>query len=405
MLDIETFYNQQNLKRFFFPGRIFWGTGCRHRLSELIETGGTVALFVDAYFLESDFIRDFRERHGGRVVLVEPIGGMPRTEQVTRLIGQLDRLPDWFVSVGGGSSMDTAKAVMAGFLFGSYDGIGIGQRRGIRPLAGVDKPAFVCLPTTAGTGADASRYYVIYSSESGTKVYGRSWRLVADWILLDPALVRSLPERLLVPSAFDAFVHLFESFLCRFERSWFGEMLSLDGIPRILRSLDRIVRRGERDDEAYLELLYAATMAGVAVSNIRTGMIHEAAGALLEHTTLSHPETLFVFFRETCSLYRDHMGDREALLARRLSAECPELGDVSLERIVRWWEDHFERCGITGDVVRAIGQADASAADIRERIYERVHGDRVWVEKEGPLPLDDARIRAWIAASLARFGL
>ena len=149
----------------------------------------------------------------------------------------------------------------------------------------------------------------------------------------------------------------------------------------------------------------AATMAGVAVSNVRTGMIHEAAGALLEHTTLSHPETLFVFFRETCSLYRDHMGDREALLSRRLSAECPELGDVSLERIVRWWEEHFERCGITGDVVRAIGQADASAADIRERIYERVHGDRVWVEKEGPLPLDDARIRAWIAASLARFGL
>ena len=208
-----------------------------------------------------------------------------------------------------------------------------------------------------------------------------------------------------MPSAFDAFVHLFESFLCRYERSWFGEMISLDGITRILRSLDRIVRRGERDDDPYLQLLYSATMAGVAVSNIRTGMIHEAAGALLEHTALSHPETLFVFFRETCALYRGHMADREALLLRRLSAEYPELGAASLDGILRWWEDHFERCGITAGVVRAIGQADVPAEELKERIFERVHSDRVWIEKEGPLPLEDSRIRAWIAASLARFGL
>ena len=405
MLNIETFFNTKDLKRFFFPGRIFWGKDCRHYLHELIEPGKTIALFVDAFFAKSDFIHDFQKRYAKQIVLIEKIEGLPKAEQVKRVIEQLGNPPNILVSVGGGSTMDAAKAVMASFLFGTFDGIGIGARRGIRFLDGIDKPTFICLPTTAGTGADSSRYYVVYDSKTHTKIYGRSWKLVADWILLDPYFIRNLTDRFLVNSAFDAFIHFFESYLCRYERSWCGEMLSLDCMTRIFLSLDRILQERERDDEHFLQLLYSATMAGVAISNIRTGLIHEAGGALLEHTSLSHSETLFVFFRETCELYIEHMEERVALLLRRFNTEYPKPGWTSLERIIQWWEEHFEQTGITDRIIQVMRQADAPMDEIKRWIYERVHSDRVWVEQEGPMPLDDNRIRAWIAASLGRFGI
>ena len=139
----------------------------------------------------------------------------------------------------------------------------------------------MCVPTTAGTGAEASRYYVAYDSHTGAKVHGKSWRLLADWVFLDPSFLQDSPPSLLVASAFDAFTHCWESFLCRGERSWFNDMLSVEGICRLLSALHAVVREADGDALRRLELQYAATLGGIAISNVRTGDMHEAAGALL----------------------------------------------------------------------------------------------------------------------------
>ncbi len=404
-LNIETFFNTQSVKRVFFPGRMFWGKDCRYYLFDLIGPDKTIAFFVDAVFAQHEFVLDLQKRYGRQVVLKEKIEGMPETDNVNRIVKQLAEVPDMVISIGGGSTIDTAKAVIATFIYGTFDGIGMGERRGIPTLDGIVKPVFISLPTTPGTGADASRYYVVYDSKTRAKTHGKSWELIADWILLDASFIQNAPDRLLINSAFDAFMHLFESYLCRYERSWFGGMLSLDGIGRILHALDRIINHSDRGDENLLQLLYASTIAGMAISNVRTGGIHEAAGALLEHTKLTHPETLFVFMRETCRQYDGHIKELEAALVLRLQYEYPELGLVSLEEIIKWWENIFEIKGITAYITEALKGISISGDELEKYIFDRVFSDKVWIEKESPVPLDSSSINRLVGSSLKRFGL
>ncbi|MEI6726221.1 MAG: iron-containing alcohol dehydrogenase, partial [Actinomycetes bacterium] len=296
-------------------------------------------------------------------------------------------------------------AVIAQRLFGRYDGVGMGDLRGLSPIPGSRKPLFVCLPTTAGTGAEASRYFVAYDSRTGAKVHGKSWQLLADWVLLDPYFLHDSPPALLVASAFDAFTHCWESFLCREERSWFNEMLSIEGMCRVLGALHSIVREADRRDLRRLELLYAAAIGGMAISNVRTGDMHEAAGALLQDTDLTHPETLFVFFRDTIEHHRPSLADREALLLPQIGLRAPELDIHTLEELIRWWEDLFEETGLHADIEARLGRVAVPPSELVKHIFDRVRADRVWAEKEGPVPLKDDDIEEIARRSLGRFGL
>jgi alcohol dehydrogenase class IV len=403
-IDIETFFNTPDVKRFFFPAKLFWGKDCRNGIFDLIDRDKTIALFTDRAFAADEYIVELKRSYANQIVHQEKVEGIPKTDDVKRIGKQLGKMPGQIISVGGGSTIDTAKAVMASFLYGSFEGIGMGEKRGIPPLDGIVKPSFFSLPTTAGSGADASRYYVAYDSKTREKVHGKSWKLVADWILLDPYFVRSAPIRLIINGAFDAFIHFLESSWCRYEQSWFGEMLSTEGMIRILVALDGILKGGKHKDEYLLQLLYASTLAGMAISNVRTGSIHEAGGVILELTGLCHAETLFIFFRETYQQYAQNIKESQARLLLRLEGEFSRLGFSCWEKIMEWWEDIYARKGITADICEGIKRINMSKREIEQCIFERVFSDKVWVEKEGPLPLDRSSIQKMIHNSMKRFG-
>jgi alcohol dehydrogenase class IV len=404
VLNVETFYNTADIKRFFFPGRIFWGKDCRELLHQIIPADKRLLIFVDIHFLDDPFIRDLRSRYASRILRVEPISSMPRTGHLRSIAEQLTERPDVIVSVGGGSTIDSAKAIIANHLFGTFDGVGMGQKRGMQRLSDREKQTFISLPTTPGTGADSSRYYVTYDSDTHGKVHGKSWELTADWILLDPYFVRGLSEQALVCFAFDAFVHFFESYLCRYERSWFGEMLSLDGMLRIVAALQRITG-GRRDDDACLQLLYASTIAGVAISNVRTGSIHEAAGALLEHSPLTHPETLFVFLRTTYEQYRGHIAELGEQLSRSLRSQGVIDGIDSLEGLISWWENVFEKQRITDRIRTGLCNLKTPLPAVKQAIFDRVSSDKVWVAKESPREMNEPLVLELVDRSLSRFGI
>lgn len=396
-LDLETFYNTDAQKRFWFPGRLFWGRDVRLRCFELIPQQGRVELVVDARFATDAFVRELRTRLQDRLdvtIVEEP----PRTDAVDRLARR--PAPALQIALGGGSSIDLAKSARCQRLYGTCDGVGIGERRGLAVLPhAVDAP-LVALPTTAGTGAEASRYYVAFDRVTGGKVHGKSWRLVADWILLDPEFLRDAPPRLLVESAYDAFVHLFESAVCRYEASALGRNLSAHGIATLLPALEAVLS-GDRGDEPRLALLYAATLGGIAISNVRTGNVHEAAGALLERTDLTHPQTLRVFFRAAVTQYRHAVADRERELMAAIRARMPGLS--SFDDVLALWDRAFAASGADEAIARELA-ALREPGEVREHVFRRVAADRVWVSKESPVPLDEAAIAAFIDDGLSGAG-
>jgi len=399
-LDLETLFNTGDQKRFAFPGTLLWGKGVRHRLLDLIDDETVAELYVDIVFHEHELVHALCDRLGARLLHVEVIASTPKRQAVAAVAAKPQH-PTLVIALGGGSTADFAKAVIAQRLYGTFDGVGMGDKRGLRPLADAVKPLLVSLPTTAGTGADASRYYVTYDAHTAAKTHGKAWRLIADWILVDAEFIKTSPDSLVVASAFDAFIHFFESYICRGEASWFGEMLSIDGITRVIGGLDAIVNRNERDEDRYLRLLYAATVAGMAISNVRTGNIHEAAGALLERSTLTHPETLMVFLPVAYAQYRAEIAEKE----RRLLASLAHAGFTFADfpALIAWWEALFAKVGLMKRIERGMAALTAPLDEVKAHIFQRVWSDRVWVEKESPRPLTERLVDDLIEESLNRF--
>lgn len=404
-MNIETFFNNDVAKRFYFPGKIFIGPGVSNRAVELIGKYDSVAVVVDRVFSNSQLLVDIKTAFVNKKCDIWVIEGAPFAQDVMSFIGQIGNAPQVVISIGGGSAADFAKSIILHELFGSLDGIGVGEKLGAVKRSGSIRPMYVAIPTTAGSGAESSRYYVTYDKVTHAKVYGKTWEIVADWIFLDPLFLASMPVNALVGCAFDAFVHLFETLVAKHERSMFGEMFSLNGIPKIMNAIHLAVIENQRSDNVHEELLYGASLAGVAISNVRTGGIHEAAGALLELTTLSHAETLFVFFRTAIEQYLTEISDVEHSLIAQLKLLPAFASFSTMQDVISWWEMIFRQVRLDVKIKEAVGKVEPNLASAREHIFNRVYSDKVWIGKESPVVLSEKDIWYLVDGSLYRFGI
>lgn len=404
-MNIETFFNNDVAKRFYFPGKIFIGSGVSNKAVELIGKYDSVAVVVDRVFSNSQLLVDIKTAFVNKKCDVWVIEGAPFAQDVMSFIEQIGNTPQVVISIGGGSAADFAKSIILHELFGSLDGVGVGQKLGAMKRSGSIRPIYVAIPTTAGSGAESSRYYVTYDKFTHAKVYGKTWEIVADWIFLDPLFLASMPVNTLVGCAFDAFVHLFETLVAKHERSMFGEMFSLNGIPKIMNAIHLAVIENQRSDVVHEELLYGASLAGVAISNVRTGSIHEAAGALLELTTLSHAETLFVFFRTAIEQYLTEISDIEHSLIAQLKLLPAFASFSTMQDVIAWWEMIFQEVRLDMKIKEAVSKVKPTIASAREHIFNRVYSDKVWIWKESPVVLSEKDVWHLVDGSLYRFGI
>lgn len=404
-MNIETLFNTEDIKRYYFPGRILIGRGVlEHSISLCRDARGPTAVIVDSSICGATAVDEILNQLRDVIVATKVVRGRPVSQEVEEFVQSLATPPAIVLAIGGGSTSDFAKAVVSYFYFGEIDGVGLG--RNLPTPRSAAKPLLIIMPTTAGSGAEASRYFVTYDKNDQHKVFGRSWSLIADWIILDPQFLDSVPADSLVACAFDAFVHLFETFVCRHEKSRMGEMLSLHGIPHLMKALDQAIYRNDRSLDVHEVLIEAATLGGMAIANVRTGNIHEAGGALLELTTLSHPETLFVFFRDAIEQYLPAIGESEKLLISHLGL-VPTLENLtSIDDVITWWENIFSKVGLVErirDVIEDI-HIRHPMEKVRDHIFQRVYSDKVWINKECPIQLDEQSIFDLIDKALKRFG-
>lgn len=391
----EVFFNTPSQQRFYCPSRVHWGSGA-FDLALPVFSGRRALLCYDTAFVSSRFLLELRQRLDPASTYFE-IARPPSPENIDKMFTMAGELPLLVIAIGGGSTLDAAKCITARYLFGSIDGIGMGSRRGEAPSP-LRKPLLVAFPSTAGTGADTSRYYVTYREEDSAKVHGKSWQLIFDWVFLDPEIAVSAPMRLRIESALDAFIHLTESFLCRQEESWPNSALCLAGLDQLRQGLD-IIQADAGSLPGMTKLQSASTMAGVAISNVRTGHIHEMAGALLSKTGLTHPETLAVFFA-------DGLAELEASTEGRtkLTRIANNFGCKDWSEVADWWHTllsvHGVRTLITSKL-KSLGEE--RIAHIRHAVIEHTAQDFVWNEKESPLRITREVLARIFDAAMMRF--
>lgn len=147
---------------------------------------------------------------------------------------------------------------------------------------------FVAVPTTAGTGSDATKNAVLtLRGQGGFKKSLRHDHFVPEVALVDPLLTRTCPPELTAACGMDGFTQLLESYVSTGAYP-LTDLLVLDGMSRVGDCLHRAVHHGLADAQAREEMAYAALLSGLALANAGLGVVHGLAAPLGPLAPIQH---------------------------------------------------------------------------------------------------------------------
>ena len=303
---------------FLSPTQIVFGWGRRSELGKLAAgLGERIFLVSGSRTLERigviDDIADRFKQQGLRIHRFPAASREPEVTDVDALVVEFLRLApterDVVVAVGGGSTIDLAKAAaalvrnrhgdsVADFL----EGVGRGLQIAERPLN------LIAVPTTSGTGTEVTKNAVISSYQPTFKKSLRSDLMVPRIVLVDPELTASLPRDITASTGMDAITQLIESFISR-RAAPIPQALALSGLKLALPALPIAVRDG-KSREAREAMSHAALLSGLALANSGLGLAHGVAAALGVHCRVPHGLACAVML-PTALRVNQHVCERE----------------------------------------------------------------------------------------------
>jgi len=264
--------------------RVEFGAGSLKKLPAIIKQYGSQVLLVTGS-------RSLAQRpvwtelsaafaaHGISFEIVA-VGGEPSPQLIDQVVAQhVGGAFDVVVGLGGGSALDAAKAIAGLLRVGNsvMDYLeGVGPEL---PYAGPSVP-FIAVPTTAGTGSEATKNAVLsVQARDGFKKSFRDDKLVAEYTLLDPELLASCPSDLIAANGMDAITQLLESYVST-KANPFTDALALSGLQQAHTALFDWFEHGAEAREAQANMLYASWLSGITLAQVGLGSVHGLASPL-----------------------------------------------------------------------------------------------------------------------------
>ncbi|MDQ1209933.1 alcohol dehydrogenase [Acinetobacter baylyi] len=226
--------------------------------------------------------------------------------QTVRKAAQLyrDHHCDAIIAIGGGSVIDTSKATN---ILVSEGGDDLLKYSGAHNLPKPLKPFFV-IPTTSGTGSEATMVAVVSDTEKNVKMAFASYYLMPHAAILDPRMTLTLPAHLTAMTGMDALTHCVEAYTCLASNP-LSDAYASAGIKKISEHLFNVIENPS-DSQGRLELAQASTMAGIAFSNSMVGLVHSLGHALGAVAHLPHGLCMNLFLPYVLEYNKEVNGDK-----------------------------------------------------------------------------------------------
>lgn len=270
---------------FIIPGQILFGRGTAKQAADLVlARGRRVVLVHGAQAARADWLRADLEKQGAHLTMItcatEP--DVPGLEAAVAHLRPLS--PQVIVALGGGSVMDMGKALAAilpspNMPLDHLEVVGQGL-----PLA-ADPLPFIAIPTTAGTGTEATRNAVLTVPDHARKVSLRDPRMIPDVAIVDSTLMEGAPKAVVLAAGLDAVTQVIEPYLCN-RANPLTDAICRDAIPRGLRALKAVIERPGTQD--WDEMAHVSLCGGIALSNAGLGAVHGLAGVIGGVTGAAH---------------------------------------------------------------------------------------------------------------------
>lgn len=258
---------------FFSPNKVILGKGAAQQAGSEVKTlgGKKVLIVTDPGVVQAGLVQvilDALKSQGIKYEVFDKVEPEPPARVVDAgAQAAIDNKCDTIIGFGGGSSLDVAKGVSIvatnkGKVL-DYTGIDMVPKRGIPKIL---------IPTTAGTGSEVTRVFVVTDETDNTKKVIYTNYNLAEVGLLDPMLTLSMPPSVTAYTGFDALVHAVESYVS-VNTTPFAEVLALQAISLIAHNLPIAYSKGTNVQARY-NMLFAASIAGMAFTSGGLGAVH-----------------------------------------------------------------------------------------------------------------------------------
>ncbi len=304
---------------FFDSPQVVFGEGSLSYLEGL--NGRRAFLVTDPTLVKMEYAQRVCQAlapSGMEVMVYDDVEPDPSLETVQRGAQAMQGFaPDWIIALGGGSVMDAAKAMWVLYERPDLTAESINP---IEPLGLRQKARLIAIPTTSGTGSEATWAVVLTDPREKRKLGLGNREDLPDVAILDPEMVGRLPARLTADTALDALTHAIEGYTSAWHND-FCDGLCLKAAQLIFDYLPRAYADGS-DMDARMHLQNAATIAGLGFGNSMAALAHGMGHALGGVFHIPHGRAVALFLPYTIEYCaQDTGGTRYAELARFLNID------------------------------------------------------------------------------------
>lgn len=293
---------------------------------------------------------------------------------------------DGIIALGGGSVIDTAKGTRM---------ILSQEKENLMDLAGCELISygkhipFVAIPTTSGTGSEATLVAVILNKIQNIKMEFISYFLVPDVAVLDPRMTLTLPKRITASTGMDALCHAIEGYTC-LQKNPMSDAYAISGIEIIRDNLIKAVENGS-DKKTRLAMANASLMAGVSFSNSMVGVIHAIGHSLGAVARVPHGDAMSILMPHCMRFNKDKLENEYAKLLLYIAGEEVYVNtpkENRADKTIEYIENMLKRLNELSGLPTKLSDANVKKEDF-EAIVEKALNDGAMIVNPKQVNHDD----------------
>lgn len=311
-------------REFFIPKKILSGDGALDSLAELVGDCGKKALIVTGKNVRKlscfTALCDMLTKKAILFTVFDGITGEPDDIMIeSGAEAYRKENCDFLIAIGGGSPIDSMKAIA----------VNVSGEKDICDYYGetinLKLPKMIAIPTTAGTGSEATQFTVITDTKRDIKMLLKGAALVPDIAVVDGSLGISAPKTVTASTGLDALTHAVEAYTSRRAQP-LTDSVCISAVKRLFSYLPRTFKDGN-DPQARKETAIAALEAGIAINNSSVTIVHGMSRPIGALYHVPHGLSNAMLLYKCMSFAKDGAVSRFAELARAIGKALPDTDD------------------------------------------------------------------------------
>lgn len=369
------------------PSCVYAGEGSVEKIKEIVakEVASKVLVFTDKGVRGTGLVDIvLNELTAAKVEyqIFDNLVAEPSYTDVDKVIKEAeDAQGDLIVAIGGGSVMDAAKlcAVLKGASYTIKDLLNdpTMAQKGIKS---------VMIPTTCGTGSEATCNAIVAIPEESTKKGIVSDNMIPDYVILDAKMIAKLPKSIIASTGVDALAHVVECFTSK-KATPLSDTYALAGAKLIFKNIKKAYNNAE-DMEAKASMLLGAFYGGVAITGSGTTAVHALAYPLGGKYHIAHGVSNAILLAHVMAFNKDACADRLALLCDGI---YPELSAKTVEEKAQRIIDEIESIVKDTAIPTSLKEFGIPIEDLEVLVESGSQQTRLLVNNMKELSLDDIR--------------